>query len=93
MDSLYHGGTAGSLIIGAVIRHGDRPAIGDGTISWTYAQLGEAIGRYIAVFKGMGLARGQALSILASNRAESWAAMCAGLVMGMRYTPLHPLAA
>jgi fatty-acyl-CoA synthase len=93
MDSLHQGGTVGSLIIGAVIRHGDRPAIGDGTVTWTYAQLGEAIGRYIAVYKGMGLARGQALSILASNRAESWAAMCAGLIMGMRYTPLHPMAA
>src|SRR5690606_17620097 len=27
------------------------------------------------------------------NRAESWAAMCAGLIMGLRYTPLHPMAA
>ncbi|MFX5743323.1 AMP-binding protein, partial [Acinetobacter baumannii] len=44
-------------------------------------------------FKAMGLKKGDALSILAGNRAESWAAMCAGLVMGMRYTPLHPLAA
>jgi fatty-acyl-CoA synthase len=93
MEHLYSGGTVGGLIIGAVIRHGDRPALSDGTTHWSYRQLGGAIGRYIAVFKAMGLKKGDALSILAGNRAESWAAMCAGLVMGMRYTPLHPLAA
>jgi fatty-acyl-CoA synthase len=92
-EGLYSGGTVGALIIGAIIRHGDRPALGDGTVRWTYRELGDAIGRYIAVYKAMGLKRGSALSILASNRAESWAAMCAGLIMGMRYTPLHPLAA
>lgn len=93
MDALYSGGTMGSLIASAIVRHGDRPAIGDGRVRWTYRELGGEIGRYIAVYKAMGLKKGDALSILASNQAESWAAMCAGLVMGMRYTPLHPLAA
>ena len=35
------------------------------------------------------LKKGSALSILASNRAEAWAAICAALVMGVRYTPLQ----
>ncbi|MFX5756578.1 AMP-binding protein, partial [Acinetobacter baumannii] len=86
-------GTVGGLIVGAIIRHGDRPAICDGSVTWSYRELGDAIGRFVSVFKAMGLKKGDALSILAGNRAESWAAMCAGLVMGMRYTPLHPLAA
>ncbi|QCI63579.1 AMP-binding protein [Phreatobacter stygius] len=93
MQSLYSGGTVGGLIVGAITRHGDRPAISDGTIQWSYRELGAAIGRFVTVFKAMGLKQGDALSILAGNRAESWAAMCAGLLMGMRYTPLHPLAA
>ncbi|MGB3273204.1 MAG: AMP-binding protein [Xanthobacteraceae bacterium] len=93
MDQLYTGGTAGSLIIGAVTRFADRPALGDGTTFWSYRELGEAMARFIAAFKAAGLKRGDALSILAGNRAESWAAMCAGLVMGLRYTPLHPMAA
>ncbi len=93
MEQLYTGGTAGSLIIGAVTRFGDRPALGDGTTFWTYRELGEAMARYIAAFKAAGLKKGDALSILSGNRAESWAAMCAGLIMGLRYTPLHPMAA
>lgn len=93
MDSLHSGGTMGGLIVSSVIRHGGRPAIGDGRVRWSYRDLGDQIARYIAVYKAMGMRKGDALSILASNRAESWAAMCAGLVMGLRYTPLHPLAA
>ncbi len=37
--------------------------------------------------------RAKRFSILSGNRAESWAAICAAMVMGMRYTPLHPMAA
>jgi fatty-acyl-CoA synthase len=93
MGDLHTGGTAGALIASAVIRHAERPAIADGNVSWTYREFGDAIGRFIAVYRRLGLTKGNALSILSSNRAESWAAMCAALVMGMRYTPLHPLAA
>jgi fatty-acyl-CoA synthase len=93
MGDLYTGGTVGALIVSAIVRHADRPAIADGNVSWTYLELGNAIGRFISVYRSLGLGRGKALSILSSNRAESWAAMCAALIMGMRYTPLHPLAA
>ncbi|CEJ14295.1 Long-chain-fatty-acid--CoA ligase [bacterium YEK0313] len=93
MQSLHSGGTIGALVIGAIVRHGDRPALSDGTVSWSYRELGAAIGRFITVYRSMGLKKGDALSVLAGNRAESWAAMCAGLIMGLRYTPLHPLAA
>jgi fatty-acyl-CoA synthase len=93
MKNLHTGGTVGSLIVAAIIRHADRSAIADGSVSWTYRELGGAIARFITAFQTLGLKTGDALSILSSNRAESWAAMCAGLVMGMRYTPLHPLAA
>ncbi len=93
MSHLHTGGTAGALVVSAIIRHADRPAIADGNIRWTYRELGDAIGRFITVYRGIGLKKGDALSILSSNRAESWAAMCAALIMGMRYTPLHPLAA
>ncbi|MBI5265184.1 MAG: AMP-binding protein [Bradyrhizobium sp.] len=93
MSHLHSGGTAGSLIVSAIIRHASRPALADGNVSWTYRDLGDAIGRFITVYRGLGLTKGNALSVLSSNRAESWAAMCAALIMGMRYTPLHPLAA
>ena len=93
MDQLHSGGTGGSLIINAIARYGDRPAIADGSLRWSYRELGDAVGRFITLFRDCGLAKGSALSILSSNRAESWAAICAATVMGMRYTPLHPMAA
>jgi len=93
MSTLTSGGTLGSLVIGAITRFGEREAIADDTNRWTYRQLGDEIGRIIAVFKGLGLRKGDAVSLLSLNRAEVWAVMSAALIMGLRYTPLHPLSA
>ncbi len=70
MDQLYSGGTGGSLIVNAIARFGDRPAIADGTIRWSYAEFGQAVGRFITLFREAGLTKGSALAILSSNRAN-----------------------
>ena len=93
LGQLHSGGTIGNMIVNAVGRFGDRPALADGKVRWSYRELGDTIGRFITLFRSLGLKKGSALSVLASNRAESWAAICAALVMGIRYTPLHPMAA
>ena len=93
LAQLHTGGTMGSLIANAVARFGDRPAIADGRVRWSYREFGDTVGRFITLFRSLGLTKGSAVSVLASNRAESWAAICAALVMGVRYTPLHPMAA
>ncbi|HEX7790599.1 MAG TPA: AMP-binding protein, partial [Afipia sp.] len=93
LHHLHSGGTVGNMIVNAVARFGDRPALADGKVQWSYRELGDTIGRFITLFRSLGLKKGNALSILASNRAESWAAFCAALVLGIRYTPLHPMAA
>ena len=93
MDRLHCGGTLGGLIISAIARFADQPAIADGTTRWSYRELGDAVARFITVFRALGLKKGSGVSVLASNRAETWAAICAAMVMGARYTSLHPLAA
>ncbi|MDR3469558.1 MAG: AMP-binding protein [Xanthobacteraceae bacterium] len=90
---LHSGGTAGGLITSALIRFADRPAIADGVTHWTYRELGDAVARFITVFRALGLKKGSAISVLSGNRVETWAAICAAMVMGARYTSLHPLAA
>ncbi|MCX7309673.1 MAG: acyl-CoA synthetase, partial [Afipia sp.] len=80
MRDLHSGGTIGSLIVNAILRFGDRPAIADGKLSWSYREFGDAVARFITVYRSLGLKKGSALSILSSNRAESWAAICAALV-------------
>ncbi|MEZ0220587.1 MAG: AMP-binding protein, partial [Tardiphaga sp.] len=93
MNQLYSGGTAGSIIVSAIARYGDQPALADGHVRWSYRDFGDVVARFISLFRSLGLRKGDALSILSGNRAESWAAISAAAVMGLRYTPLHPMAA
>jgi len=91
MTSLCTGGTLGRIILDSIARFADRPALSDGRTSWTYAQLGEQVGRFITLFGSLGLTRGDGIAYLSGNRVEPWAAVCAANLMGLRYTPLHPL--
>ncbi len=93
MTNLHEGGTAGAMLITAIERHCDRPAIADDRKRWTYRELGDEVGRLIAFFRSIGLKKGDAISALSPNRVEGWAIVCAAAIMGMRFTPLHPLAA
>ncbi|MDB5502628.1 MAG: AMP-dependent synthetase and ligase [Tardiphaga sp.] len=93
MNQLYSGGTAGSLIVSAIARFGDSPALADGHVRWSYREFGDVVARFISLFRAIGLNKGDAVSVLSGNRAESWAAISACMVMGLRYTPLHPMAA
>ena len=47
----------------------------------------------ISFFRSLGLKKGGAVSVLSTNRVETWAVVTAAAIMGLRYTPLHPLAA
>jgi len=93
MAGLHEGGTVGSMLITAIVRYAERPAIADERTRWTYRELGENVGRSISLFRSLGLKKGGAVSVLSTNRVEAWAVVTAAAVMGLRYTPLHPLAA
>ena len=93
MGSLHEGGTVGAMLITAIRRFADRPAIADNQTRWTYRELGQAAGGVVALFRTLGLKKGDGVSLLATNRVETWAVVTAAAVMGLRYTPLHPLAA
>jgi fatty-acyl-CoA synthase len=93
MLAVHSGGTLGSIILSSVARFGNRPAIADDTQCWRYRDLGDAIARFVSVYKQMGLGKGNAISILSENRVESFAAICASVLIGARYTPLNPMAA
>ena len=93
MRQLHSGGTMGAMIVNAVARFGERPAIADGHVRWSYREFGDTIARFMTLYRSLGLKKGSALSILSGNRADAWAAICAALIMGLRYTPLHPMAA
>ncbi len=91
MNQLHSGGTVGSLIIDAVRRYADRPALSDGVTSWTYAELGREIGRIVSFYRSLGLGPGSGVVMVTGNRVEAWAAQCAANLMGVRHTNLHPM--
>ena len=93
MGSLHEGGSVGAMLISAIRRYADRPAMADNRTRWTYRELGDAAARMISVFRALGLRKGDGVALLATNRVETWAVVTAAAVMGLRYTPLHPLAA
>ena len=93
MGTLHEGGTVGTMLISAIARFADRPAIADNETRWTYRELGQAAGRLVVLFRTLGLKKGDGVSLLATNRVETWAVVTAAAAMGLRYTPLHPLAA
>ncbi|MGO9741017.1 MAG: AMP-binding protein [Roseiarcus sp.] len=93
MGTLHAGGTVGAMLLTAIERFADRPAIADNFTRWTYRDLGDAAGRLSAIFRARGLKTGDGVALIATNRVETWAVVTAAAVMGLRYTPLHPLAA
>lgn len=90
---LYAGGTVGRLILTAIERFADRPALSDGEVAYSYREFGDAIARTIAVFRDLGLKKGDALAMLCGNRVPAVTCRMAATIMGMRFTPLHPAAA
>jgi fatty-acyl-CoA synthase len=83
--------TLGRILLTAITRFGDRPVVGDGVTRWTYNELGIAIARIIAVYKKLGLRKGDGLAMAVGNRVEQVAAQYAAVLMGVRYTALHLL--
>jgi fatty-acyl-CoA synthase len=93
MQAALSGGTLGRIVTAAITRYSDREALSDGVTRWTYNQLGDAIARYLTVFRTFGLGKGTGVAVLSSNRVEPFAMLCAANLLGVRYTPMHPLAA
>ena len=84
--------TLGQVILSAINRFSDLAAVADDRISWTYRQFSEHIARAVGVFKSLGLTRGDGVALLCGNRLEALTVQYAAVLMGLRYTALHPLA-
>ena len=90
-DELYRGAFLPDLLIAALRRNPDRPAIylEDGVL--TAADLSAQISRYAQVYAAKGLGPGSGTAILSRNRPEVLYATGAYTVTGARNTALHPL--
>jgi fatty-acyl-CoA synthase len=62
-----------------------------GSQRMTYRDLEQQCHRMVRCFQALGLRRQDGIAVLASNRPESVATIIAAHLMGLVYTPLHPL--
>jgi len=79
------------LLVTALERNLDRPAVHiDGDVL-TGRQVRDEISRYAQALRSKGLGKGSPLAVLALNRPEVLFNLGASMIVGTRTTPLHPL--
>ncbi|HEY7071853.1 MAG TPA: AMP-binding protein [Acidimicrobiales bacterium] len=79
------------LLIAALNRNLDKPAVYLGETVLTARQVRDEISRYMQALESKGLGRGSPVAVLALNRPEVLFNMGAGMLTGCRTTPLHPM--
>ena len=79
------------LLIAALGRNLDKPAVYLGDTVLTARQVRDEISRYVQALESKGLSKGSPVAVLALNRPEVLFNMGAGMMLGCRTTPLHPL--
>lgn len=79
------------LLIRALRRHGDRPALAAGDRIWSAAELEAEISRYVQAYHRRGIGVGSPIATLAGNRPEVLVQIGANMVSGARSTSLHPM--
>lgn len=90
-DDTYLGCTMGELYVRAVNRFPERTALIDSKEQITYRELGDRMARYAAVLFENGLTTGDSIAQLSTNRVDAVCMIAAAAMVGLRYTPLHPL--
>jgi fatty-acyl-CoA synthase len=79
------------LLVTALRRSADKPAVYLGDEVLTAAEVADEISRYVQALESKGLGRGSPAAVLALNRPEVLFNMGASMLVGCRSTPLHPL--
>jgi fatty-acyl-CoA synthase len=79
------------LLVAALDRHPDRPAVYLGDQVLTSREVRDQISCYAQAFAATGLAVGSTVGMLSTNKPEVLFAMGANMITGCRTTALHPM--
>ena len=90
-DQLHRGAFMADLLIAALDRNPDQPAMYLGEHVLTAREVRDQISRYAQALASIGLTKGSAVSVLSPNRPEVLFNSGAFNVTGCRATPLHPM--
>ncbi len=80
----------GDMILSALRRYPSRTAFIFENGELTYSQLETKLQTVVAIFKGLGLKRGDAIAQISLNRYEAVLIQFATHLLGLRLVPLHP---
>ncbi len=79
------------LLVAALTRHADRPAVYLGDEVLTAAQVAAEISRYVQAYRSLGIGAQHPIAMLAKNRPEVLFTMGANMLSACRSTSLHPM--
>ncbi|MDO8377131.1 MAG: AMP-binding protein, partial [Aquabacterium sp.] len=88
--ALYRGGNMGDLLIDAIQRGGERVAFIHDERQTSYREFGALVSRMVQALTAQGLAKGDPVATLSSNRPEAFLVTAAAYLMGLRVTWLNP---
>ncbi|MGV9714596.1 AMP-binding protein [Rhodococcus pyridinivorans] len=88
---LYRPAFTPDLLITALDRSADRPALHLGDVVLTGAEMRAAISRFQQALASVGVGQGTAVAMLSKNRPEVLISMGATMVAGCRTTALNPM--
>jgi acyl-CoA synthetase (AMP-forming)/AMP-acid ligase II len=88
---LHRGAFLPDLLVAALSRSPDKPAVYLGDEVLTARQVADEISRYVQALVSKGLGKGSPVAVLALNRPEVLFNMGASMLVGCRTTPLHPM--
>jgi fatty-acyl-CoA synthase len=80
------------MILRAIARNDpDALALWDETEALSFSDFGARVGATYALLCEAGLRRGDGLAQLSRNKCDALVVIAAAFILGLRYTPLHPL--
>jgi fatty-acyl-CoA synthase len=80
-----------NLLVAALARHADRPAVYLGDEVLTASQVAEEMSRYVQAYASLGIAEHHPIAMLSKNRPEVLFTMGANMLTPCRSTSLHPM--
>ncbi|HVT21500.1 MAG TPA: AMP-binding protein [Mycobacteriales bacterium] len=90
-DDLHKPAFMPNLLVAALARHADKPAVYLGDEVLTASQVAAQMSKYVQAFASLGIGAHHPIAMLAKNRPEVLFTMGANMLTPCRSTSLHPM--
>src|SRR6476646_2183025 len=79
------------LLVAALTKNADRPAVYLGDDVWTGSQVAAEVSRHVQAYASLGIGEHHPIAMLSKNRPEVLFTMGANMLNPCRSTSLHPM--